>query len=314
MQEAMKILVAVDGSACGLAAVKEAAGTPWPRGSLVKILSVMTEPGPASQWAMPLPGGTYEELQRAWENRSLAAITQALAEFAKIAGAQTETMSKIVKGNPKTAILDEAEHWGADLIILGTHGYSVLERLWLGSVSRAVIAHAKCSVQVVRCGRDQADQSKGRRILLAIDGSGFSDVAVQEIAGRPWSAGTEINLLSVIELPTTTTELWALPETYYSQLEESATRQANAAIDRAVQSFNAVNREIPLTLSTEIVVGRATETIMNSAKSWDADLVVLGSHGKHGLERFLLGSVSQDVAYHARCSVEVVRRKKVRSQ
>src|SRR5580765_286083 len=208
MQEAMKILVAVDGSECGLAAVKEAAGTPWHSGSLVKILSVMTEPGPAALSAMPL----------------LAGITQGLAEFAKIAGSQTETMSKIVKGNPKTAILDEAEHWGADLIILGTHGYNVLERIWLGSVSRAVIAHAKCSVHVVRCGQDQADQPKGRRILLAIDGSGFSDVAVQEIAGRPWPAGTEINLLSVVELPTTTTELWAMPETYYSQLEESATR------------------------------------------------------------------------------------------
>ena len=110
-------------------------------------------------------------------------------------------------------------------------------------------------------------------------------MAVQEI-GRPWPAGTEINLISV-ELPTTTTELWAMPETYYSQLEESATRQANAAIDRAVQSFNAVNREIPLTLSTEIVVGRATETTENSAKSWDADLVVLDIYGKHGLERFL---------------------------
>jgi nucleotide-binding universal stress UspA family protein len=314
MQEAMKILVAVDGSDCGLAAAEEAARTPWPRGSLVKILSVIPTPLPAAPWAMPLTGNTYEEWPRTFEDRSLAAVTQALARFAELAGAETETMSKTVKGDPRTAILDEAERWGANLIILGTHGYNAFERLWLGSVSRAVISHAKCSVQVVRCGKPMSGQPKGRRILLAIDGSGFSDLAVQEVAGRPWPAGTDVNILSVVELPTTTTELWALPETFYSQLEESATKQAKSAIDRAVKCFNGASREVPLTLKTEIVVGRATEAIMTIAKSWDADLIVLGSHGKHGLERFLLGSVSQDVAYHAPCSVEVVRRKKVQRQ
>ena len=123
-----------------------------------------------------------------------------------------------------------------------------------------------------------------------------------------------MTLLSVVELPTTTTEMWALPETYYTQLEESATKQANSAIDRAVQAFNGGGTEMAVTLNAEVAVGRATEAIISKAKSWGADLVVLGSHGKHGLERFLLGSVSQDVAYHAPCSVEVVRRKKVRSQ
>jgi nucleotide-binding universal stress UspA family protein len=184
----MKILVAFDGSDCGLAAVEETARTPWPRGSLVKIFSVIPLPLPAA--TMPIPAGTYEELQRAWEDRSLAAITQALARFAEIAGAQTETISKAVKGDPRTAILDEAERWGADLIVLGTHGHNLIERLWLGSVSRAVVSHAKCSVQVVRRGKTRPEPPRSMRILLAIDGSGFGDVAVQQIAGRPWPAAT----------------------------------------------------------------------------------------------------------------------------
>jgi nucleotide-binding universal stress UspA family protein len=310
MQEAMKILVAVDGSDCGLAAVEEAARTPWPRGSLVKLLSVIPDPPVAAPWA-PMPGVTYQEWQRSFEDRSLAAITLALARFAEIAGPETETMSKTVKGDARSAILEEAEHWGADLIILGTHGYHALERLWLGSVSRAVVPHAKCSVQIVRRPKTSATGMKGFKILLAIDGSGFSDEAARQIAGRPWPPGTEINILSVVELPTTTTEMWALPENYYSQLEESATEQAQKAIERAVVFFNAAGREskVPVVLSTQIVVGRSTETILNVATQWNADLIVLGSHGKHAIERFLLGSVSHYVAYHGACSVEIVRRK-----
>jgi nucleotide-binding universal stress UspA family protein len=57
---------------------------------------------------------------------------------------------EIVKGHPKHAIVDEAETWDADLIVVGSHGYRGLTRLWLGSVSQAVASHAKCSVEIVR--------------------------------------------------------------------------------------------------------------------------------------------------------------------
>jgi nucleotide-binding universal stress UspA family protein len=62
-------------------------------------------------------------------------------------------------------------------------------------------------------------------------------------------------------------------------------------------------------LSSEILVDRADEAIIKTAKAWDADLIVVGSHGYRGIKRFLLGSVSQAVAFHAPCSVEIVRRK-----
>jgi nucleotide-binding universal stress UspA family protein len=56
----------------------------------------------------------------------------------------------VVEGYPKEAILAEAERWGADLIVVGSHGYRGLTRLWLGSVSQAVASHAGCSVEIVR--------------------------------------------------------------------------------------------------------------------------------------------------------------------
>ncbi|MCI0663756.1 MAG: universal stress protein [Acidobacteria bacterium] len=312
MRKAKKILLAVDGSEFSLAAVEEAARRPWPEGSVVKIVSVAEMPVPVAPWAMPIPSASFSEWDRIFEECAIERITQAMAKFGEIAGSHTEVTAKTLEGDPKTAILDEAERWGADLIILGTHGYNALERLWLGSVSRAVVSHAKCSVEIVRRRKLQDTGRQGLKILLAVDGSESADAAVEEIAGRPWPRGSVVNVISIVHLPfTPTPEIWALPESYYFQLEKAERKHAGSAITRAFSRLRESNseREIPLTLINDIILGHEEEKIIEAAKEWGADLVVLGSHGKRGYERFLLGSVSQAVAHHAPCSVEIVRRK-----
>ncbi|MGH9832988.1 MAG: universal stress protein [Blastocatellia bacterium] len=307
----MKILLAVDGSEYSFAAVEEAARTPWPDGSVVRIVSVAEIPLPTTPWAMPMPTGSYEEWERIFEERAGANTAQAMARFGEIAGSQTEVTAKALKGDAKAAILDEAEHWGADLIIAGTHGYNALERFWLGSVSRAVLSHAKCSVEIVRRREAREASGKGMRILLAVDGSELSDAAVEEVAPRPWPRGSEVHVISAVHLPfTPTPETWSLPDSYYSNLEKTARELAASAINHAIARLSDSNagREIPLTLTSETPIGRAEETIIETAKTWGADLVVIGSHGHRGFTRFLLGSVSQAVASHAPCSVEVVRK------
>jgi nucleotide-binding universal stress UspA family protein len=311
MRKAMKILLAVDGSEAGLAAVEEAARTPWPEGSIVRIVSVTDIPFPTQQWAMPMPTSSYEEWERIFEERSVENTAQAMARFCEIAGAQTEMAAKTLKGDPKIAILDEAERWGADLIIVGTHGYNALERLWLGSVSRAVASHAKCSVEVARRRKVRGVDEKAMRILLAVDGSEFSDAAVEEIANRPWPTGSEVHVISVVHLPFEPgPEVWALPESYYFKLENVERERAESAINRAIAQLRESDseRETPLTLTSEVVVGRPAKTIIETAKRLGADLIALGSHGYRGFTRFLLGSVSYAVASHAPCSVEVVRK------
>src|SRR5262245_51044912 len=119
MRKAMKILLAVDGSESSLAAVEEAARTPWPKDSLVRIVSVVDALLPVEEWTAPLPSGSYEEWKRAFEERSGENTAQAMARFSEIAGGRTEAQAITLKGDPKIAILDEAEHWGADLIIVG---------------------------------------------------------------------------------------------------------------------------------------------------------------------------------------------------
>jgi nucleotide-binding universal stress UspA family protein len=310
MREAMRVLLAVDGSECSLAAVEEAARTPWPERSEVRIVSVAEIPIATTPRLMSTPGGSYEEWERIFEERSVENIAQAMARFGEIAGAQTEVSTKILKGDPKAALLDEAERWRADLLIVGTHGYNALKRLWLGSVSRAVAAHAKCSVQIVR-RKPPVARAEALKILLAVDGSACGKAAVEEIAFRPWPRGSEVMILSVVHLPfAPTPETWALPDSYYSQLEKAGREQAEAAVSQATVRLRKSNgaRELPLAVKSEVSIGHPEETIIETAQAWGADLIVVGSHGHHGLARWLLGSVSQAVASPAPCSVEIVRR------
>src|SRR5262245_46572466 len=99
MRKAMKILLAVDGSEASIAAVEEAARTPWPEGSVVRIVSVAEVPFPIRQWATPMPSGSYEEWDRIFEVRSVENTARAMARFGEIAGARTEARAKALKGN-----------------------------------------------------------------------------------------------------------------------------------------------------------------------------------------------------------------------
>jgi nucleotide-binding universal stress UspA family protein len=279
---------------------------------VVRIIAVAELTLPAAAGEMAIPIGSYEEMERIIEERCDQNIIQAMGRFNEINNAQIDVKSKVLRGEAKVVILDEAQHWGADLIVLGTHGYNAFERFWLGSVSRAVLSNAKCSVEIVRRREAQNSGGPSMKILLAVDGSEPGAAAVEEIADRPWPQGSEVHVLSVVELPfTPTPETWSLPESYYSQLEKSGREQATLAVDHAISRLRESNltREAPLTLTSEVIVGHAEETILKTAKISGADLVVLGSHGYRGLQRFLLGSVSQTVAYNAPCSVEIARKK-----
>ncbi len=147
------------------------------------------------------------------------------------------------------------------------------------------------------------------KILLATDGSDCSKAAVDAVANRPWPAGSQVKIVSAIEIPyVPTTEAWVLPDSYYNELEAAAKAQAEEAISEAAGRIKA-GHAAGLEILTEIKNGAAKDMILDEAEKWEADLIVLGSHGYSGWQRFLLGSVSHAVATHAHCSVEIVRQK-----
>lgn len=306
--KAMKILLAADGSEASLAAADEIGRMEWPKDSIIKIVSVAEVPTPATPWLMPLPSGTYATWEKIFEERASASLNAALNRFNETNQGRDVVMTKVLQGPVKESVLEECEHWPADLVVLGTHGYNLLERVWLGSVSRGVTSHAPCSVRVVRPVADK--EAANLKILLAIDGSECSQAAVNAVAARPWPAGTEVRIVSVLHLPfTPSPETWSLPDSFYYELEKQGRDTLTAAIVHAKERLeqSQPERKTLLEISSALLLGHAEEELILEAKRWGAHLIVAGSHGLSGWKRFLLGSVSQALVGHAPCSVEIVR-------
>lgn len=163
----MKILLAIDGSPCSDAAVEEVSRRPWPNGSSIKVLTAFELPTPPTPEAWALPVNYFGEMDMALRKQAQNVVEQAITKLKPKVDKTTSLDAQIVPGSPRTAILDEAESWGADLIVVGSHGYRAWERFLLGSVSQGVVSHAKCSVEVVRCSRarqtkDVASPAKGK--------------------------------------------------------------------------------------------------------------------------------------------------------
>lgn len=149
----MKILLATDGSPSSEAALQSIAARPWPEGSAVKVLAAV-EMHIASQPGIWLvPDDHYLQVLHELQERARTAIEKAevvLAQSNAQRATPLQVSSEIIVGNAKETILKQAEEWGANLIVLGSHGHNRLERMLLGSVSQAVLSQAKCSVEIVR--------------------------------------------------------------------------------------------------------------------------------------------------------------------
>lgn len=148
------------------------------------------------------------------------------------------------------------------------------------------------------------------RILLAVDGSTFSDLAVAEVGSRPWPAETEIKIVTAFQVPITPSpEVWTISDEYYPALEKIAREQAQSIVSAALAKLRSALPQ-SVKVSGETLNGPPREVILDEAAHWNADLIVMGSHGYGAWQRLLLGSVSQAVVSHADCSVEVVHQRK----
>lgn len=142
----MKILIAVDGSPCSDAAVAEVCRRPWPPESEVRLVTV---DAPTDPNLLREAKDAFAEIVRQMRAEAVRRLHDAAAVFKKSAP-ELPVTPVLREGWPKDAILDEAERWGADLIVVGSHGYGAIKRLFLGSVSLAIATNAACSVEIVR--------------------------------------------------------------------------------------------------------------------------------------------------------------------
>lgn len=147
----MKILLAVDGSPSSNAAVDEVARRNWEADCEVRIISVVETPIAFATDTTLTVATYYEEYKKFECTKARDVLERAIATLqATKAGNTLRITSEVLMGSPKHLIVEEAERFGADLVVVGSHGYSTWERILIGSVSQAVAAHAECSVLIVR--------------------------------------------------------------------------------------------------------------------------------------------------------------------
>ena len=318
MTEKMKILIAYDGSDCAEAALDDLqrAGMPEIAEALVMAVTEI--------WLPPPPPSTYEILALANAvyvptdmTRLYAQGSHALEEaqsLADRAAARLRTnfpewqiTAQASVGSPRRELIRQADEWKPDLIVVGSHGRSMVGRLVLGSVSQGVLTHARCSVRVAR-GRVE-EPGTPVRMVIGVDGSPESAAAVSEVASRRWPSMSEVRLIAANDLLTPTFVGRLIPPV--GKVIEETNQGEREWLKKVLENSCDRLRQSGLKVSSEIREGDPKLALVEAAESWGADCLFVGSLSfSNRFERFLLGSVSAAVAARAHCSVEVVRLRK----
>ncbi len=290
----MRVLVGVDFSECSQLALEEVARRPWPAQSELRVITVVEPLDVAST-------GTF--VPQILEAKTEAARARVESAASTLAGHGLPVSSRVVTGSPHMALNDEATLWGAELVVVGSRGYGAFRRLLLGSVASAVVRGATCSVEIVRGAAGSRKSRPGEKIILAVDGSACSLDAVRSVVSRPWPDATQLRLVSVAPSPAVLAGAWAVPEAASDELQRASRRTAQEAIEAA----RTIVREAGMPASAQLLDGDPRSCLVEECREWEADLLVVGSHGRRGLDRLFFGSVSEAVAIHAPCSVVVIR-------
>lgn len=269
-----KLLLASDGSEFSEGAIREAISLAKTCSSKLYVVSVAEVPD-IREFADTYPLAAVEKLETAIREH-----LESVKERAKKEGVSCEII--LSRGpEPYKYIVDEAAKNNVELIIMGRHGRTGITRIMMGSVTAKVIGDAPCKVLVVpRFARVSLD-----RILVPTDGSIYSDLAVREAVSIAKRLGSSLIALSV-----------------YKRDANFEIAEATIGIVKELAEKEGVKVEA-LTLK-----GEPHEVIVDTVEKKKAGFMVVGSHGRSGIERLLMGSVTERLIGHAGCPILVVRK------
>ncbi|MBZ5703596.1 MAG: universal stress protein [Acidobacteriia bacterium] len=297
----MRILIALDATPSAAIVLQEAVARPWPAGSSFSLLTVVDPYG-------------FAKAPLLLEKAKAAARDQLQSAAERLEGTGWKSNTDVILGNPRRAISGYAAGWEADLLMVGSHGHGNMARLILGSTARAALRRAPCSVEIVRMRAKEGDGGKDgkMKILVATDGSQFSAAALRSVASRPWPKGSEVKVLAVPELVLPLKEFPYFDAAEIEEVNKSEMELARASVAKGEEILS--GRGLKVSTEVPVLWEMPSQAILNEAERWQARMIVLGSHGKGGFDRLTMGSVSETVALHAGCSVEVIREHSLQSE
>jgi hypothetical protein len=265
-----KLLVATDGSEFSKSAIREAINLAKICSSkLIAVSIVKTNP-------------EFEDLVPQVIEKLEKEVIRYLESIKNRASRENVDCEIIVhlSEEPYQDIIDEAAKNQVNMIIVGTHGRTGLKRLMMGSVTAKVVGHATCNVLVVPV----TAKVECKNILTATDGSRYSDAAAIEAIGISKRCGSSLIVISV-----------ATSDEEIKSAEDNVKKVVELAEKEGIKTDGLAVKGIPY------------EAIVDASKRKGADLIVVGSHGRTGLERLLMGSVTERVIGHSESAVLVVK-------
>jgi nucleotide-binding universal stress UspA family protein len=266
-----KILVAYDGSDSSRNALRQAIRFSRTQKCEVRALAV----SPSYEGDLELVG--VRKIKEAIRGSAEKMMGEAEA-IARAEGASITTGTE--DGEPYERIIDAARAEGCELVVMGRRGLRRLERALMGSVTARVIGHSQCDVLVV-----PRDATLGwKSVLVAVDGSSYGDAALEKAMDLAEAYGGDLSIAYVVDVN----------EEFYAQapeMVEKMVRDAKALLDEMKKKAEARG----LKAETYVREGDAHRWIIELAAERKADLIVMGSHGRTGLKRLLMGSVAEKV-------------------
>ena len=296
------ILVPLDGSATAEAALPVAATIARRSGAALHLVSVhVPVPTLLDITEEPVMDGALEEELREQQTAYLA-TTATAASTAH--GVETTHAVRDLHGTVVKAIATEAHAKRADLIVMTTHGHGGINPLWLGSVADRLLRRTQTPVLLLRVN-DGEPPTVFRHVLVALDGTAEGERALEPAVALGMLAhDVRFTLVQVVEPPIALiTRLALTPAHMRPHWREQRENSARAYLERVAERLRGRGCRV----NTEMVPARGVgEQILAVAGRLGADLIAVGTHAAHGMERLLLGSVADKVIRGASQAVLVI--------
>jgi len=241
-----------------------------------------------------------ERTRKAQQHKAAELLQEPLGML-RAGGVKVESL--VCWGKPAEQIINQAHEMRADLVVIGAKGAGDPERFPLGSVAQKVMKYAEASVLLAR-----EKTTAIRRVLVATDGSKYSDEVVRFLLGLPLPSNSQVFLVTVLHswspaLVKTFTMNLETDQQILGELQAAEEERARSLMAKVKKQFQQKGYDI----ESLVLRGEPAEEILMAAKTLNPDLIAVGAKGLTGIEAFLLGSVAQRVARFSRYSVLIGR-------